>query len=87
VPLSPARFLSPCAVARRLGVRDAAVYGWIKAGELPAADLSAKLGPRPRYKIDPADLDTFLERRKAGAVQVEAPRRRTQPAEGVIQFY
>jgi excisionase family DNA binding protein len=80
------RYLSPCAVARRLGVRDGKVYGWIAAGELRAANLATRAGSRPRYRIDPQDLDAFISARQS-VVTVAPVRRRRAADAAVIQFY
>lgn len=81
------RRLSPCAVARQLGVRDATVYQWIRTGELPAANLAVRIGGRPRFKIDPADLAEFLARRQTASVALPKPIRRQRQPGHVIAFY
>ncbi len=72
------KHLSPCTVARRLGVRDATIYGWIRSGELKAANLAAIAGRRPRFRIAPDDLAAFLARRAAGVLVEQKPRARRQ---------
>lgn len=47
-------------VADRLGVHPFTVVRWIKAGELPAFQSSTKAP----YRIDAADLDAFVARKK-----------------------
>ena len=68
------RFLTPPEIADRLGVKSATVRGWITSGQLRAANLAAVGCSRPRFKVDPADLAVFLNRRAAGPV-AKAPRR------------
>ena len=55
--------LTPPQVARRLGVNPDKVLSWIRSGELPAVNVTTKPGGRPKYRIAPADLDTFRTRR------------------------
>ena len=78
------RLLTPPAVAQRLGVDPARVIGWIRAGRLRAINLSdGEL--RPRFRIDPADLDDFLRAREVVARPKPQRRRRKDP--NVIEFY
>ena len=56
-------YMTPPAVARLLGKRDEWVHGEIRAGRLPAFDLSAPGANRPTYHIRRTDLDTYLESR------------------------
>lgn len=66
-------WLTPPQIADRLGVSPDKVHAWIRSGELAACDLSERRGCRPRWRVDPADLDAFLSRRRA---QPPAPRQR-----------
>jgi hypothetical protein len=63
--------LSPPEIASQLGVDVAKVLKFLKTGELVGYDLSERKGKRPRYKINPADLEAFLRRRQ---VQPPTPR-------------
>ena len=49
-------------VARQLHTSPDTVRGWIKSGQLAAANLAT--GSRPRYVITKADLDAFLKSRR-----------------------
>jgi excisionase family DNA binding protein len=74
-------------VCERLQVSDQTVWRWIKSGELPAISLGGKAG----YRIDPDDLNRFVEARKgkaaaeAGVNQTRHAtfRRRPRPGEGI----
>src|SRR5260221_247346 len=54
------RFLSPVAIARLLGVRASKVFGWIRSGELTAANLATRARARPRFRISSQPLDAIL---------------------------
>jgi len=73
-----ASWTSPPAVAAMLGVEPAKVIGWIRRGELIAANLAESTSGRPRYKIDPAELQRFLDRRSAGPLPKPVRRRRRE---------
>ena len=79
------RWPTPPAVAAELGVDPEKVGGWILAGELIAVNVAARIGGRPRWRIDPAELEAFLKRRQSPAPRAPRPRRR-QTAE-VIEFF
>jgi excisionase family DNA binding protein len=55
---SPGAFFTERSLATYLAVSDRTIRNWIRRGELP----SYKLGAARR--IDPADVDTFLARRR-----------------------
>jgi excisionase family DNA binding protein len=79
--------LTPPEVAARLRVSADKVLGWIAAGELPAVNVAARPGGRPRWRIDAAALRAFEARRSSQpAAPVPEPRRKRQAAE-VIQFF
>ncbi len=52
------KLLTPAEVAERLQVTRQTVWRWLREGELPAISLGGI------YRVDPADLDAFLEGRK-----------------------
>jgi hypothetical protein len=56
------QFLTPPAVGRLLGCGSDKVLGLIRTGELRASNLASG-SQRPRWKINPVDLQAFLERR------------------------
>jgi len=55
-------------VSRRIGVHAQTVRGWIKGGDLRAL----RFGGRTGYKIEPGDLQAFLESRKGDAKKAAA---------------
>lgn len=57
--------LSVADVAAELQVSPATVRGWIRSGQLRAANLTS--GPRPRHVIAPEDLDAFLQSRQGAS--------------------
>ncbi len=72
--------------ARRLGVSPEKVITWIKSGELVAVDVSMKPGVgKPRYRIDPAEIESFLSRRSVRpAIK---PMKRRRAAQGVTEYF
>ena len=83
---SPAPWLTPPQVAKQLAVDPSKVLTWIKAGELRGVDVSARAGiGRPRFRVDPTDLETFLARRTTGPV-AKAPRRRRK-ASNITEYF
>lgn len=57
------RFLTPPEAAKILGVDAFKILKFIESGELRASNLS--MSHRARWKINPDDLDAFLESRSA----------------------
>jgi len=55
------QFLTVPEVARLLRTRESRVLSWVRAGRLPAINLSE--GQRPRYRIARQALDDFLASR------------------------
>jgi hypothetical protein len=53
---------NPTDIAKRLHVSPAKVIGWIRCGELKAANIAS--GHRPRFIIKQSDFDFFLENRQ-----------------------
>lgn len=78
--------LTPNQVADKLGVSRDTVVGWIRAGDLRAADVRIKksLGGKPRYRIDSTDLDAFWKRRQTTPPPARPSRPRKLPP--VIEF-
>ncbi|MGL4511965.1 MAG: helix-turn-helix domain-containing protein [Lacipirellulaceae bacterium] len=56
----PPPLLTVRQAAERLSCSLASVYGAIERGELPAV----RVGRRTGYRIDPCDLDDYINRRK-----------------------
>ena len=79
-----ARYLTPPQVAEQFRVNSAKVLMWIRTGELRATNVAASLIGRPRWRISPADLAVFEQRRQAVAPPKTRPRRKSV---GVIQFF
>ena len=79
------QYLSPPQVAKRLAVDAHKVIDWIRRGEIPAIDVSATPGGRPRYRIAPADLAVFLATRSAGPTPKAIRRRRKDPL--ITEFF
>jgi excisionase family DNA binding protein len=77
-------FLTPPTVAKRLGVDAHRVLDWIRQGKLRAVNLGDG-AVRPRYRVDPGDLQDFLDGRAVTPPSKPANRRRRDP--NVIKFY
>jgi excisionase family DNA binding protein len=73
------RFLTPPAVGKILGCGSDKVLELIRNKELRAANLASG-SQRPRWKINPSDLQAFLERRSnsAGSHPAAAPPQTTR---------
>ena len=80
------QWLSPPQIAELLGVAHLKILRFIRNGELRAFDLSSRRGERPRWKISPSDLESFLARRAATPPPTPVRRKRKR-TDGVIQFY
>jgi hypothetical protein len=84
--IAQSRHLTPPKIATRLGVAPETVIGWIRDGELIASNVAKRSCRRPRYRVDPADLEAFLATRRPNAPSTSRARRRRQES-GVIAFY
>lgn len=70
-------FLTPAEVAARLGLTKVdVVRAWITRGELPASNVASDPNGRATWRIAAADLDAFLQHRRATPAVVEPVRRR-----------
>jgi excisionase family DNA binding protein len=85
-PTASPRFLSAPAVAHLLGIDHSKVLRWIASGELPAIDVSQNHGGRPRWRVDPADLDSFLLRRRTRSAPAAGPRRQRMPNR-IVEYF
>lgn len=74
------QFLTAPAVAKMLGTGAEQVLIFIARGELRAINTS--LGDRPRWKIDPDDLEKFCEARSNAAKSKPPTKRRNIPTAG-----
>jgi excisionase family DNA binding protein len=87
-PLSlPTQYLTPPQIARRLGVKASKVLAWIDRGELVAANLADRRGGRPRWRIAPEALASFLAARSSRPATQATNRHRLRKREAVIQFF
>jgi hypothetical protein len=69
------------------GVTVSKVLAWIGSGELPAVNIATRPGGRkPRWWIDPRELDKFKVRR-AALPRMPKARRRRQTQADVINFF
>jgi excisionase family DNA binding protein len=84
-----AKLLTVAEVAERCGVEAQTVRDWIHGRELIASTVSASRNSRrPRYRVDPANLETFLAGREMREQPAVDGRRRKKPRLGtVIEFF
>lgn len=59
-----AKWMSPPAIAKQLGVTPEKVTGLIRSGEIAAVDIASKGSRRPRFRVSPEALEVFLDRRR-----------------------
>jgi excisionase family DNA binding protein len=78
-------WLTPTQVAEQLGCDTSNVWSWIAAGQLPAVDVSKGAHGRPRWRIDPNELQAFLLKRRHRQPASRARRHRAVP--GVVEFF
>lgn len=78
------QFLPLPAVAGRLGVSVESVRALIRSGKLAAIDTNARGNKIKRYKVAPADLQTYLDGHRVQPKEIEAPV--TRPGYRVIRF-
>jgi hypothetical protein len=71
--------LTPPEVGRQLGIDAAKVLRFIRAGELVASDLANLGSRRPRWRIAPEALKSFLERRQSRPAPTITRRRQRDP--------
>jgi hypothetical protein len=79
--------LTPPEVARLLRCSPEKVIGWIRAGELKAINAAARLGGRPRYLVDRAELGDFERRRTVAPAQPRTHRRKRDPDDDYPDYY
>jgi hypothetical protein len=83
---NPYAKLTPPQLARRLRVSPDKVLTWIKSGELRAVNVATNPKGRPRFVIDPNDVEAF-EARRSVHKKPPATRRRRQASDDVIEFF
>jgi excisionase family DNA binding protein len=86
VPHETREYLTPPEIAKRLRVNVDKVLTWIRSGELRAINVATRRGCRPRYRVAVVDLESFLRSRAVVPPQ-PVTRRRSKPANDVIEFY
>ena len=74
------RKLTPPEIAGRFGVDVMKVLAWIKTGELRAINGATRIGDRPRYLVDVADLEEFEARRAVVPAPPKSTRQRAPRA-------
>ena len=73
-------------IASDLRVKADIVLTWIRKGELTASNVAASGSRRPRWRIAPEDLATFLESRRPSP-RPTATRRRKAKNEHVTEYF
>lgn len=80
----PREWITPPMIAAEIGSHPETVIGWIRSGELPAADFSRRGSLKPRFRVKREDFDAFLRRRSVVAPPKSAPRRKSD--QNVTQY-
>ena len=78
---------TPQQLAERFGLETPAVLKFIASGELVAHDLAAPGARCHRWRIDEADLQAFLLRRRSQPAAQPRAKRKRQAAEMTGDFY
>ncbi|MDZ7620836.1 MAG: helix-turn-helix domain-containing protein [Patescibacteria group bacterium] len=68
--------LSPAEVAKQLGVGGDKVRTWIESGEMPALNVAATKGKRPRWRVTEEGLAAFVASRQNRLPEPKPMRRR-----------
>ncbi len=79
--------LKPSEVAAQRGIDVGNVLAWIRAGELPAIDVSKRRGGRPRWRIDVADLAAFEASRRNVQPKITSTPRRSRRRESEVAYF
>ena len=77
---------TPPELARRWGIKPEKVLTWIRSGELRAIDVATQQRGRPRYLIDPSDVETF-EQRRAVLERPALSRRRRRRSKDAPRYF
>jgi hypothetical protein len=83
----PNRWLTPPEIAQEFGVDIGKVYTWIRSGELKAIDAAVRKGGRPRFRIDPKELEAFKLRRSVLPLPKMPSRRGYKLPAGFVEFF
>ena len=75
--VSATRYITPPELAKRMQVKLAKIYTWIRSGELHAINVSDG-EERPRWRLTEADVSDFERRRRTTAAPA-VRRRKTIP--------
>ena len=78
--------LTPPELARRWRISPDKVLNWIRSGELRAMNAATKQTGRPRYLVDPSDVEAFEARRTVQQAP-KSPRRKRHTNDDVIEFF
>ena len=82
-----ARYVSPPAYAKRLGVDPIKVLAWIKRGELRAINVATATTGRPRYRIPLDAICEFEQRRSETATTKAAKRKKNHRDDSFIKYF
>jgi hypothetical protein len=77
--------ITPPALAKRYGVAPEKILAWIRAGELVAINIAARLGGRPRYVISANAVEAFELARSSQRPAKNIPKKIKMPS--VIEFF
>ncbi len=77
--------LTPPELARRWGIKPEKVLAWIRSGELRAINAATQQSGRPRYLIDPDEVEAFEQRR--AVVERPAVTRRRRRRRDVPRYF
>jgi hypothetical protein len=81
------RWLTPPQIGRFLAVDPAKVLQWIRSGQISAANVATNARGPPRWRIAPAELEAFLQRRQSQSpAPAPRPRRRRKISE-IKEFF
>jgi hypothetical protein len=78
---------TPRQVAELYAVDVGKVLGWIHSGQLRAISVAARVGGRPRWRIDESDLLAFEQRREAVPTSPAPKPKRRPKLEKVVQYF
>lgn len=83
--MSIAKTISPLEAGKLLGKSRESVVDLIRAGEIVATDERMPGSKIPRYRIDPAELARWRERRTVQPVVTDAPRPAVRRVVGLLE--
>ena len=84
-PVVPSPMLTTTQIAQRLRVKVDTVRAWIKSGELKGVNVGQG-SVKPRFRVDPADLALFEQRRSVVPPPKLTRRRRKRNPETTQYF-